>query len=274
MTHFAVQAEKTYYPDPNDKVMDGLFKQYERVIIESIITSFGLDMLIGDRHGGDVDTIHNVRNIGIDPLMDYKNGSNRVNYDNRGAYDNKAYHQDSGYRETVKSAKKEFRENGTWIKDSYVEGNKVAPVQNNTLSRGQQGQLDHVISAEQIHNDRGRVLAEIDGMSLANDPENLRYTNAALNNNMRNKSVEEYIQWCEDHPDKVNWRGKKGEPLPEEVKQKLRDEYHRAHKAYDQKLAHAYYTSKSSWKSRWSDGSSPSIRFNLYRDMVCGKREI
>ena len=144
---------------------------------------------------------------------------------------------------TVKSAKKDFRENGIRIKDSYVEGNKVAPAQNNTLSRGQQGQLDHVVSAELIHNDRGRVLAEMDGMALANDPENLRYTNAALNNNMRNKSVEEYIQWCEDHPDKVNWRGKKGEPLSDDVKQKLRDEYHRAHKAYDQKLAHAYYTS-------------------------------
>ena len=243
MSHFAIQADKNYYPDPNDKVMDSLFKQYERVIIESIITSFGLDMLIGDRHGGDVDTIHNVRKVGSDPLMEYKNSTNKTSYDNRSPYDNVAYHKDSRYRQTVASAKKEFQEHGTWIQDTYVAGNTVAPVQNNTVPRGRQGQLDHVVAAEEIHNDPGRVLAGVDGMALANDPDNLRYTNAALNNNMRNKSVEEYIQWCEQNPDKVNWRGNKGEPLPEDIKQKLREEYHRAHKAYDQKLNHAYYTS-------------------------------
>lgn len=49
--------------NPEDNLMDGLFKQYERVIIDSIITSFGLDFFIKDRHGGDVDTVHNVRQI-------------------------------------------------------------------------------------------------------------------------------------------------------------------------------------------------------------------
>ena len=44
-------------------------EQYEKVIIDSIITSFGLDFLIRDQYGGDVDTIHNVRKIGQDELM-------------------------------------------------------------------------------------------------------------------------------------------------------------------------------------------------------------
>ena len=46
-----------------------IFQQYEKVIIDSLITSFGLDFLIKDQHGGDVDTIHNVRKIGQDELM-------------------------------------------------------------------------------------------------------------------------------------------------------------------------------------------------------------
>ena len=40
----------------NVNMKDGLFKQYERVIVRSIITSFGLDYLVSDRNGGDVDT--------------------------------------------------------------------------------------------------------------------------------------------------------------------------------------------------------------------------
>lgn len=55
-----------FYPEPDDNIMTSIFKQYESVIIESIITSFGLDFLVKDRHGGDVDTIHNVRQIGKD----------------------------------------------------------------------------------------------------------------------------------------------------------------------------------------------------------------
>ena len=59
-----------------ESIYDSLFKQYERVVLESLITSFGLDMLMGDKHGGDVDTIHNVRQIGKDEQMRYKNIKN------------------------------------------------------------------------------------------------------------------------------------------------------------------------------------------------------
>ena len=57
--------------DRNEYV--SIFQQYEKVIIDSLITSFGLDFIIQDQHGGDVDTIHNVRQIGVDELMKYKN---------------------------------------------------------------------------------------------------------------------------------------------------------------------------------------------------------
>lgn len=60
---------------------------------------------------------------------------------------------------------------------------------------------------------------------------------------MSNMSVEEYIAWCEENPSKVDWNGNKGEPLPEDVKSRLREEYYRAKKEYDTTLARTYYTS-------------------------------
>ena len=238
-----ISFDKDYVPDPNEPLFTSIFQQYERVLIESLITSFGLDFIVKDRHGGDVDTIHNVRQIGTDPQMTYKSTQNQANYENRGQYDRVAYHTDSRYTNAVKAAKKEFDEHGTKIDDTYVPGNKVIPRMERSISRGEQGQLDHVMSAEEIHNDPGRVLAGMDGLELANRPGNLRYTNAALNRNMSNMSVEEYIAWCEENPSKVDWNGNKGEPLPEEVKDRLRKEYYRAKKEYDAELARTYYTS-------------------------------
>lgn len=60
---------------------------------------------------------------------------------------------------------------------------------------------------------------------------------------MKDKSIPEYIKWCEDNPDKVNWNGKKGEPLPEDVKEKLLTEYEKSKKNYEKRKAQAYYTS-------------------------------
>lgn len=228
--------------EPEENVYSSLWKEYERVIIQSIVTSFGLDFIVHDQHGGDVDTIHNVRQVGQDSQMYYKNKQNQATYENREAYDGAAYHSHSTYKNTVREAKKDW-ENGLWQDDTYVEGNKVAPVHNKTLDRGKQGQLDHVISAHEIHNDAGRILSGLDGKDLANSPDNLKYTNAALNRNMSDMSVEEYIAWAEQNPDKVNYNGKKGEPLPESVKKRLREEHKKAKKSYEAKIAKAYYTS-------------------------------
>ena len=84
---YICDCELNFYPDPNENVMSSIFKQYERVIVESLITSFGLDFIVKDQHGGDVDTINNVRKIGKDEKMYYKNKQNEKNYENRGEYD-------------------------------------------------------------------------------------------------------------------------------------------------------------------------------------------
>lgn len=259
-----------FTPNVNENIVSSLFKQYERVIIESLITSFGMDFLLfqkQDKYGGDVDTIHNVRKIDKDSQMQYKNVLNAVDYSNQEKYNTKTYHSDKAYKQEVHEAKSKFNNEGKWIDDNYVEGNKVAPISNKNIPRGRQGQLDHVISAEKIHNDRGRVLSGLDGKSLANNPENLRYTNAALNLNLSNMSVEEYISWCEANPDKVNYNGNTGEPLPESVKTRLRSEYTRAKKDYDTKVSAAYYTSSKFAKDTFASAAKVGVRMGVRQIM-------
>lgn len=242
MINYVTNVGNNYLPEPEDNVLKSIFSQYERVIIESLITSFGLDFMVGDQHGGDVDTIHNVRQIDIDPEMKYKNAANKTAYDNRGEYNRSEYHEKNPfYHKLTDDAKKGFNERGEWIKDGYVDGNKVA--YNKALPEEQRAELDHILAAKGIHDDRGRVLSGKKGSELANNEDNLVFTNMKLNNNMRDKTVEEYIKWCEEHPEQVNYSGKRGEPLPESVKENLRREYKRAHDKYESKVAQAYYTS-------------------------------
>lgn len=267
MSSFAAELNNGFSSDPDDNVFNSIWNEYERVIVKSLITSFGLDFLVHDQHGGDVDTVHNVRMIGKDEKLKYKNDANKKDYENRGAYDKVAYHSDPRYRKIVHDARKEFDEKGTKVKDSYVTANELIPRRNSTIPREKQAQLDHVISAEEIHNDPGRILAGLDGKDLANCEENLRFTNACLNLNMSNMSIDEYIQWCKDNPDKVNWNGKKGEPLPLEVEKQLRKEYNRAKKEYDAKIAKAYYTSPKFMKDTAKAARSRGIEMGMRQAM-------
>ena len=68
-------------------VFSEMWKAYRGVILHSIVTSFGLDFIVQDQHGGDVDTIHSVRETG-----QYKNARNAAAYEARGEYDRVAYH--------------------------------------------------------------------------------------------------------------------------------------------------------------------------------------
>ena len=229
--------------EPRDNVFSTLWEEYEGVVMHSLVTSFGLDFLVHDQHGGDVDTIHNVRQIGSDPEMDYKNAQNRANYESRGTYDTAVYHSDKKFRDIKHNDRTAFDTNGTMLRDAYVPGNTLIPRHNKTISRDHQGQLDHVISAHEIHDDPGRVLSGLNGVDLANDPTNLRYTNADLNRNKGDKSIEEYIRWCEENPSKANQGGRKGKPLTKAVKQKMRSVDGKAREQYNTKIAREYYTS-------------------------------
>ena len=180
--NFVKQIDGNY--DVGTNVYNSIFEQYERVIMQSLITSFGLDFLVRDQHGGDVDTIHNVRQIGKDEQMQYKNKKNEEAYNNRGKYnrdDFEKYH--SNYKTTYREI-----ENAP-LEDEYT-GKTIhfyAP------SDDIQASLDHIISAKEVHDDRGRVLSGLDSVSLADSPENFAWTNNSLNKSMQYDSAEEYI---------------------------------------------------------------------------------
>ena len=89
MGNFVIAASNNFVVEEDEKQspLKTIFKQYESVIIESIITSFGLDFIIKDQYGGDVDTINNVRKVGQSSpdgkdVMIYKNKQNEQNYNN------------------------------------------------------------------------------------------------------------------------------------------------------------------------------------------------
>lgn len=216
-----------YQPTPDESVLDSLFSQYERVIVESLLISFGLDMFIRDQHGGDVDTIHNVRQIGNDFQMQYKNTQNTAAYEDRGTYNKDSYHNgDSRYRNTIHTARQET-DTGT-ITDAYT-GRKVAF--SKSAPPNHKASLDHVVASKAIHDDRGRVLAGLKGEDLANSPENLRFTNQSLNSSMGATDIEAYVK---AHPE-----------LPQEQKERMLKEYNQAKKSYEDKLNRAYYTSSA-----------------------------
>ncbi len=53
--------------------------------------------------------------------------------------------------------------------------------------------LDHIISAKEIHDDPGRILAERDGAELANDASNLAFTHESLNKSKKADSMDAFI---------------------------------------------------------------------------------
>ncbi|MDO5151323.1 MAG: hypothetical protein Q4D76_18345 [Oscillospiraceae bacterium] len=213
MENAIMNSSKNYFPEEKENVLLSIFKQYEYVVIQSIVTSFGLDFLVKDNLGGDVDTIHNVRE-GI-----YHNSNNKYDYDNRGEYNSYDYHSDYRYRETNKSVS-ENRKNGSLV-DSYT---------GEEISRNGKSDLDHVISAKEIHEDAGRVLAGLDGVDLANSPENLQATNPHTNRTKKADSMNNFLD-------------KYGDEYTETQKKNMREKDRIARESYEVKIAKAYYTS-------------------------------
>ena len=266
---FVINVGKEFEPQPNENIYTSIFSQYEKVIIESLITSFGMDFLIQDRYGGDVDTIHNVRKIGSDPLMEYKNDVNRVNYDNRGEYDSRAYHQDSRYIDINRKTSEE-KKNGV-LTDAYT-GKKVA--------RNADIDLDHVIAAKEIHDDRGRVLAGLNGMDLANCRDNLKPTDRSINRSMKDKNIDDFIDLLDDRKpqraareeelknigvltDKERKELNKLEKLDSIDPARMRYENAKSRKAYESKIATAYYTSNQFAKDTVSAAGKLGTRMAL-----------
>lgn len=209
-----------------ETVFSKMWKAYRGVVLHSIVTSFGLDFLVKDRPGGDVDTLQN-----IVETKQYRNPRNAAAYENRGEYDPVKYHHNDAYDSTIRAA----RDSHAFFDDAYVPGNRIYYGKAAGLSTDKKANLDHVVSGNEIHDDPRRVLAGVDGVWLANLPSNLRFTNEHLNKSKGNKSVEETIQWYKDH----------GHPLPDNVAAKMRKEDSVSRKTQESIYNQNYYSKDS-----------------------------
>jgi len=153
-------------------------KELEKTVVHSLVTTFGLDfVLFKDKDGGSVDTIHNARQ-GI-----HATDKERQRYAQRGDYDSDAYHKDPNYIATGKRDKA-LQEQGR-LHDAYS---------NQTMKVNEERNLDHIIAAKEIHDDAGRVLAECDGVALANQSSNLQTTRETINKSKGQTSVTRYLE--------------------------------------------------------------------------------
>lgn len=209
-------------PKENGDVFNNLFDEYWKIIIRSLITTFGLDFLVKDQHGGDVDTIHNVRNG-----VEYKNPQNKMNYENRGVYDSPGLHSDPRFR----NVKKEVKNRHEFIDDGYTPGKKIYLGKASILKETNKvGNLDHVVSGKEIHDDPGRVLAGLDTNDLANRPENFVFTNESLNKKMGSMPKKEFVEKYKD------------ELTPEQIEAILLADK-KARESIDADINEAYYSS-------------------------------
>ena len=196
-----------------------LFEQYEKVMVESLITSFGLDFLVKDQYGGDVDTIHNVRAMDHDSNLYYKDVANRCAYETRGAYNTQEYHSHSNYKKT--------NEKVSLLKKA---GNAVDAYTGEKICSRARTDLDHIVSAKEIHDDRARVLSGLKGSDLANCNDNLAVTNPHTNRSKKALKMEEFLE-------------KKGHEYTEEQRERMRSLDKNARESIDKQINTAYYTS-------------------------------
>ncbi|WP_280563523.1 MULTISPECIES: hypothetical protein [unclassified Chromohalobacter] len=152
-------------------------KELEKTVVNSLVTSFGMDFLLfEDKQGGDVDTIHNVRN-GV-----WATDREKQRYQNREKYNSGLYHKDARFKETGRADKLRHQAGGLY--DTY---------RNTTMEPGEKRNLDHVISAQEVHNDPGRILAEVDGVKLANQDSNLQSTQETVNKSKNATPINAYL---------------------------------------------------------------------------------
>ena len=255
---------------PIEDSYETIFSQYEKVVVQALVSSFGLDFLIQDQHGGDVDTIHNVREIGKDPEMNYKKTTNSSRYKKRGKYNSGEYHKESrdgkktNFAALKSEKKKEYFENGNKdFEDEYTTKTNLGFFgKSKNAPSNRNAELDHIVEANAIHDDPGRVLAKLDGKKLADSPENFAWTNKSLNASMGKWANMQMLGWKKQCKEAK----KAGQPLPpkpdvdmeayikahpeldETTKANMREHYKKAKKAYDAKLSRVYYTSNAFWQ--------------------------
>jgi hypothetical protein len=221
------------------------FNKQRDMLIHTVVDRFALGgiMAKGDKDGGNVDTIHNARE-GV-----YASDQERNRYENNPAYDSHEYHSDSRYISKNRQGS-EAQKTGT-LKDDYT-GSKMALNENRNL--------DHIKAAKVIHEDGGRVLAELDSVDLANSDDNFAFTNESINKAKKAMSAEKFADKLDstraERQTRINALSGKKDLSDQDRKElnkleklesvdtgELRKKGSDAEKAYEKKVNTTYYTS-------------------------------
>ena len=222
--------------------VNDLFDRLEKDFIRAATVPFGLGKIIAayDKVGGNVDTTHNVRE-GI-----YATSSEKIKYDTRSSYNSDEYHKDENFKRVNKHYSA-LRKKGKLV--DYMSGQNMTEDQRSH-------DLDHIVSANEIHNDPARILAEIEGPSLANTEQNLKPTSASANRSKqalkmtdflkrKNKALEE-IQRLESQPNlsvpEQNHLKKLRELSKIDDSEALQED-HNSRKNLNNQINNTYYTS-------------------------------
>ncbi|TFB39015.1 lactate permease [Pseudomonas sp. F01002] len=239
-----------------------LVSDSKRDMITSIAGPFGIGKFVSayDKTGGDVSTILNARKDV------YATKAAKDAYDDRGEYNSDEYHnKHPGYK----------AEGDT---DVYT-GEKFQP---KDIDPSFNPSIEHFIPAVEIHNDRGRVLAGLDGADLANEATNLGLVNLLINKSKTDDSATKFIK-RHTNPKVVEIRTKKLEELkaletPSEhdlrnIKrlellnsvdpQKVLEKDVRAREANEKKISDTYYGSRKFKTDTFKAGGGSGLKMGF-----------
>lgn len=227
-----------------------VLKELENTVLQNLVQSFGLDfILLEDKRGGDVDTIHNVRKwqrendpknkdalkvrgkkeddinvseemkksmvITSEGLRNKEPYKKEIVNSNGNVVKQDGYHNNSSKYRKRKDKDKKLEQDGKLI-DGYtkeiLDSNDIKKQGANTVS-----ELDHSIPTSEIHHDAGRILSGINGVELANSDTNLISTHQYFNNIKSNHSLDKLFG--EVLPKKIS----ENKALIETFQKKLKD---------------------------------------------------
>jgi hypothetical protein len=180
VTHAEVEALLQCLSDEHAQSrFNEMITECKRSIISSVAGPFGVGGLVSafDKVGGNVDTIHNVRE-GV-----WATDAEHEKYQARGEYDPTPYHSHDGYK--GRNAE---------VSASYKQGSAVDSYTGKPFVQGVDStNLDHVISAKETHDDAAIYLADLNPTDLANRPDNLKPTEESINKSKRQDSATAFL---------------------------------------------------------------------------------
>ena len=158
-----------------------LMQQYEKMIVTTLLRSFALDFMFKDQNGGNLDTPLTARQYGLKD----EGAKKRYDFKNRGDYSDpnvKKHYHSNNFIDRNREAS-ELKKQGKLF-DAYT-GQKIAP--------NGKYDLDHTISAKEIHDDPAVYLANLNGADLAVADSNLNHTNQSINRAKGKKTMDHFL---------------------------------------------------------------------------------